>query len=313
VFPVTGGNRSGKMALSANAIDALLMGNPNATAMAAPALFALAGAFTDPQFQLVIRALNQKKGVDLLSSPSITAEDNKLATISIVREFRYPSEFTPPQIPQNIGGIGGGLGGGLGGIGGGGGGAPTTIPVTPSTPSAWSMRPTGVTLNVTPKIQGDNYAVQLELEPEVVEFEGFINYGSPIKTVAVSSGLATAVGSVAQTPTEVTLTDNVINQPIFSVRKLSTNVTVLDGETITLGGLIREDVQKVNDKTPILGDIPLVGRLFRSNVDSHIKKNLTIFVTARIIDAAGQPVKVSRSEMEAPEVPALTEDLGFGN
>jgi general secretion pathway protein D len=160
---------------------------------------------------------------------------------------------------------------------------------------------------------GDNYAVQLELEPEVVEFEGFINYGSPIQTVAISSGLATAVGSVAQSPTPVTLTDNVINQPIFAVRKLSTNVTVLDGETITLGGLIREDVQKVNDKTPVLGDIPLLGRLFRSNVDSHIKKNLTIFVTARILDAAGQPVKVSRSEMEPQEVPSLTEDLGFGN
>lgn len=312
VFPVTGGNRSGKLALSANAIDALLMGNPAAGAVAAPALFALAGAFTDPQFQLVIRALNQKKGVDLLSSPSIVAEDNKLATISIVREFRYPMEFTPPQLPQNIGGVGGGIGGGLGGIGGGGG-APTTIPVTPTTPAAWGTRNTGVTLNVTPKIMGDNYAVQLELEPEVVEFEGFINYGSPIQTVAISSGLATAVGSVAQSPTPVTLTDNIINQPIFAVRKLSTNVTVLDGETITLGGLIREDVQKVNDKTPILGDIPLVGRLFRSNVDSHIKKNLTIFVTARILDAAGQPVKVSRSEMEPQEVPSLTEDLGFGN
>jgi general secretion pathway protein D len=289
------------------------MGNPAAGAAAAPALFALAGAFSDPQFQLVIRALNQKKGVDLLSSPSIVAEDNKLATISIVREFRYPTEFTPPQLPQNIGGVGGGgLGGGVGGFGGGGG-APTTIPVTPTTPAAWGTRNTGVTLNVTPKIMGDNYAVQLELEPEVVEFEGFINYGSPIQTVAVSSGLATAVGSVAQSPTPVTLTDNVINQPIFAVRKLSTNVTVLDGETITLGGLIREDVQKVNDKTPILGDIPLLGRLFRSNVDSHIKKNLTIFVTARILDAAGQPVKVSRSEMEPQEVPSLTEDLGFGN
>jgi general secretion pathway protein D len=310
-FPVTGGNRSGKMALSANAIDALLMGSSASGTMAAPALFGLAGAFTDPQFQLVIRALNQKKGVDLLSSPSITAEDNREATISIVREFRYPTEFTPPQIPQSIGGIGGGAGGAVGGLLGGG--APPSIPVTPTTPSAWGTRNTGVTLIVTPKIMGDNFAVQLQMEPEVVEFEGFINYGSPIKSVSPPSTTGNLLPGVSQTPTEVTLTDNVINQPIFAVRKLSTNVTVLDGETITLGGLIREDVQKVNDKTPILGDIPLVGRLFRSNVDSHIKKNLTIFVTARILDAAGQPVKVSRTEIEPQEVPSLTEDLGFGN
>jgi general secretion pathway protein D len=120
---------------------------------------------------------------------------------------------------------------------------------------------------------------------------------------------------LGQTPHAVTLTDNVINQPIFAVRKVRTTVTILDGETITLGGLIREDVQKVNDRTPILGDIPLIGRLFRSNVNQQIKKNLTIFVSARIIDATGQPVKPSHSETEPPEeVPSLTtQDLGFGN
>jgi general secretion pathway protein D len=54
--------------------------------------------------------------------------------------------------------------------------------------------------------------------------------------------------------------------------------------------LIREDVQKVTDKTPILGDIPLAGVLFRSQADKHIKRNLVIFVTARLMDPAGQPL-----------------------
>ena len=312
-FPLTGGNRSGGMALSSNAIDSLLMGGAAGGAGAAgAAAFSIAGAFTDPQFQVVIRAMKQSKGVDLLSSPSITAQDNQEATIEITREFRYPSEFTPPQLPQV------GAGGGAAAGGGAGGGAATTqsIPVTPSTPSAWATKNTGVTLKVTPKIMGDNYAVSLDLEPEVVEFEGFINYGSPIKSVTMSTAASlTGVGAISQTPTAVTITDNVINQPIFAVRKVRTNVTILDGETITLGGLIREDVQKVNDRTPILGDIPLIGRLFRSNVNQQIKKNLTIFVSARIIDATGQPVKPSHSETEPPEeVPSLTtQDLGFGN
>lgn len=310
VFPLTGGNRSGGMALSSNAIDSLLMGGgPSGAGAAGAAAFSIAGAFTDPQFQLVIRAMKQSKGVDLLSSPSITAQDNQEATIEITREFRYPSEFTPPTLPQ--------IGGGGAGAGGAGGAAATTqsIPVTPSTPSAWATKNTGVTLKVTPKIMGDNYAVSLDLEPEVVEFEGFINYGSPIKSVTMSSALSLGGVAVNQTPTSVTITDNVINQPIFAVRKVRTNVTILDGETITLGGLIREDVQKVNDRTPILGDIPLIGRLFRSNVNQQIKKNLTIFVSARIIDATGQPVKPSHSETEPPEeVPSLTtQDLGFGN
>jgi general secretion pathway protein D len=53
---------------------------------------------------------------------------------------------------------------------------------------------------------------------------------------------------------------------------------------------MREDVQKVNDKTPLLGDLPVAGALFRSQSDQHIKRNLVIFVTATLMDPAGQPL-----------------------
>src|SRR5204863_7032548 len=97
-FPVTGGNRSGDLAISANAIDSLLFPG---VANIAPGIFRLSGVFTDPQFQLVIRALNQKKGVDLLSSPRLTTKSGQRAVIEVVREFRYPTQFQPPQIPQS--------------------------------------------------------------------------------------------------------------------------------------------------------------------------------------------------------------------
>jgi general secretion pathway protein D len=304
VFPVTGGNRSGKLALSSSAIDALLAGATGGGGLAGPAAFSVAGAFTDPQFQMVIRAMNQSKAIDLLSSPSIVARNQEEANIDIVREFMYPTAFTPPQ----IGGAAGGAGAAAGGAAAANNGAATaSIPVTPTTPSDFLKRDTGVKLKVNPTIQPDRYSVDLDLRPEVIEFEGFINYGSPIQTVATQSAISTAVGGIASTPKAITLTDNVINQPIFAVRRIQTTVTLLDGETIALGGLIREDVQKVDDKVPILGDIPGLGRLFRSKVDQHIKKNLTIFVTARIIDAAGQPIKINKAEQEPPEeVPALT-------
>src|SRR2546430_6670151 len=95
-FPVTGGNRSGSLAISANALDALLF--PGASGVA-PGIFGLAGVFTDPQFQVVIRALNQKKGVDLLSAPKVTTKSGQRAVIEIIREFRYPQNFDPPIIP----------------------------------------------------------------------------------------------------------------------------------------------------------------------------------------------------------------------
>src|SRR5438132_7587430 len=96
-FPVTG-NRTGSAAISANALDALLFPTLG-TSAAAPGIFGLAGVFTNPQFQVVLRGLNQKKGVDLLSAPKVTTKSCQRAVIEIVREFRYPTTFTPPQIP----------------------------------------------------------------------------------------------------------------------------------------------------------------------------------------------------------------------
>src|SRR5213075_925881 len=98
--PVTSGNRSGNFAISANALDALLMPGLGQAAGVAPGIFGLAGVFTNPQFQVVIRALNQKKGIDLLSAPSVTTKSGQRAIIEVVREFRYPQSFTQPQIPN---------------------------------------------------------------------------------------------------------------------------------------------------------------------------------------------------------------------
>ena len=131
-----------------------------------------------------------------------------------------------------------------------------------------------------------------------MEFEGFINYGSPIFGINPN-----AVSSI-NTP-RILLTDNVINQPVFSTRKVTTSVSVYDGQTVVLGGLMREDVQKTEDKTPIIGDIPLVGRAFRTNVEQHVKKNLVIFVTARIVTPAGLQLNEEEEGLLPPELPEV--------
>src|SRR5205807_2783691 len=292
--PVTAGNRSGTFALSANALDALLAGGTGGMSVA-PGIFGLAGVFTDPQFQVVIRALNQKKGVDLLSAPKVTTKTGQQAIIKIVREFRYPTEFTQPQLPQ-IASSGTAAVNPITGLP-----IATTIPVvvTPTTPTKFDTRNTGVTLEVEPVVGADGAVIDLNLVPQVVEFEGFINYGSPINAVGVN----TMAGISVSQP--VLLTENVINQPIFSTRKVTTSVQVADGQTVVLGGLMREDVQKVEDKTPLLGDIPFVGRLFRSNIDQHVKRNLIIFVTARKVTPLGQPAEEQEEELQPPVLPEI--------
>ena len=79
--------------------------------------------------------------------------------------------------------------------------------------------------------------------------------------------------------------------PVFASRKVNTSVTLWDGQTIVMGGLIREQTQKVNDRIPLLGNIPLLGRLFRNEGEFSNKQNLMIFLSARIVDPAGNPIR----------------------
>jgi hypothetical protein len=76
--------------------------------------------------------------------------------------------------------------------------------------------------------------------------------------------------------------------PYFRVREIETLVTVEDGSTIGMGGLIYDKNEHYSDKVPVLGSIPLIGRLFRSEGERSIKRNLMIFVTATQVDVNGR-------------------------
>jgi general secretion pathway protein D len=304
--PLTAGNRNGigtsyNSAITANSLNALLGGIPQGTNVASPGVFGIAGVFTNPQFQMVIRALSQQKGVDLMSAPKVTTKSGIKATIKVIREFPYPTAFNPPQVPPPTTGSQSSSTTPASGI------VVTSGAVTPSTPSEFEKRDLGVSLEVEPQVGADNYTIDLSLSPEVVEFDGFVNYGSSINGPRYDPGSIAAGNPSGIVP--FVITPNVINQPIFSVRKVTTSVSIWDGQTVALGGLIREDVQKVNDKVPILGDMPLAGRLFRSNVDQKIKKNLIVFVTARLMNAEGQPLLQQDDEEEPVEPIGLPEDL----
>jgi general secretion pathway protein D len=125
---------------------------------------------------------------------------------------------------------------------------------------------------------------------QVIDFDGFIDYGVPIET------------KLAEEDPTVVLTPGTINQPVFNVRSMVTRLQILDGQTAVLGGLLREDTQEINDKVPVLGDLPLIGRLFQSKVSSRIKKNLLIFVTARLIKSNGKPEYIKTYEAEPNDV-----------
>ncbi len=291
--PITSGLRSGDYATTANSLDNLLQtGSVTGTKNVAPGVLSVAGVFSNPQFQSVLRALSRKKGVDVNASPSVTTKSGLKATAEITQEFIYPTEFDPPRLPQG--------GGQIRVAAGGGGGGQQQI-ATPTTPTAFEMRKTGVLVEVEPVISEDGRTVELTISPELTVFEGFVNYGSPINVPASSSVLPIQLGAAGTTTVGTTgyipigqpeqlITPNLILQPVFKVQKVVTAVKVYDGATVVLGGAKIENRTLVEDKVPILGDLPFVGRFFKTNTNQTDTKNIIIFVTVEVVDPSGQRI-----------------------
>jgi len=271
--PITAGLRSSGAFSATQSIDSLLGRVAAGGAdVRSPSAFAVAGVFTDPQFQVVLRALDQNKGIDLVGSPSVVAKSGQRANVNVTREFRYPTEFEPPQIPQSIGAVAVGnttAENNTANIGG-------FAPVIPTTPTAFEVRNVGILLEVEPVISDDNHSVDLNLVPSSTEFEGFVDYGADIMNTSING-----------TPY---LIENDVLQPIFRTNKVSTSVTIWDGSTVVLGGVISEKSQDINDKVPIIGSMPLIGRAFQSRVTNTERKNVIFFVTVKVIDPAGNRI-----------------------
>jgi len=114
----------------------------------------------------------------------------------------------------------------------------------------------GVILNVTPRISANNY-VNLKVIPEVSRV---------FDTVSKNLGA-----------------QGVFQADEYDIRKIETRVMIPSGHTLVLGGLVQDDVRNGNTKVPILGDIPVLGYLFRSDTKSRQKSNLVVFLTPTIV------------------------------
>jgi general secretion pathway protein D len=227
------------------------------------------------QFRALITAVSQKNSANVLANPSIVLKRGQKGVIEVTQEFKYVKEYNAPQF--SVGPI----------QSPGGGASLNNAPTGPETvigsfPSDISDPvPIGVKMGVKPDVTGDNSRVLLELEPSFVDFEGFINYGTKINSAYAARNFGETV---------LILTNN-IQQPVFIRRDLTLPaVEVTDGYTLLLGGLLREDIQKIDEKVPIIGDIPIFGRAFQGKTEQAIKKNTLIFVTPRILRVDGQPL-----------------------
>ena len=221
---------------------------------------------------VAIRAIEESAGSDLMSSPSLTVLDGKTAVIKVAQLLRYPQAYG--DIQSNVG---------QGGGGGALGATSTSVAITAGTPQDFTVQEVGVTLEVTPTVAADD-SIALNLKPKVTEFEGFVEYGGT--SVALTGGTTVTVPSG-------------FFQPIFSTREVTTDVTVFDGATVVIGGLTREEVKTVDDKVPVLGNLPLIGAAFRSTGKSVQKRSLMVFVTANLVSPGGATLRSTHPGMRA--------------
>lgn len=234
----------------------------------APAVATITGILTDPQFRVVLRMLEQRSGVELLSAPDVTTVSGRQAQLQVV-DIR--TIVTGTDLNQNAGGGGNNN---LTGNNTGGGAVGSTLNYTTQ------PLPFGPVLDVVPYVSADGFTIQMIIIPTITEFVGYDDPGGFVpQAQSVSSTAGAGLPLTAQLPL-----------PHFRVRQVTTTSVVWDGQTIVLGGLLSENVSKTKDKVPVLGDVPLLGRFFRSESNITEKKNLVIFVTPTIIDPAGNRV-----------------------
>jgi type II secretory pathway component GspD/PulD (secretin) len=162
----------------------------------------------------MLAKLEKATGVQILSHPTFTTRSGQQATIEGTRDFIYATQYKAPQLSNAAEA------------------KPTQlvpgqiVAATPATPSEFEMRPIGFRMEVDPVVTPEG-AIEVNMLPEMIAFEGFVNYGSPIKAVAADKD-----GKLQ----EVILTQNPITQPLFSSSKVKTSLTMQSGQCVILGG-----------------------------------------------------------------------------
>ena len=207
----------------------------------------LQGVLTGTQYEAVLHALAENKRTKTLSAPRVTALNNQTATIKIVTEFVYATRYEASVVREDLNADGDFL---------------DTVNGKRETrfvnvPQGFLTKDLGILLHVTPSVGQDRRTITLALKPEVSEKKTDDSFGG-----------------------EVSL-------PRFTARQLETSVVIEDGETVMLGGLMKDTTSKTVTRVPLLGSLPVVGPLFRKNSDSVERSNLLIFVTARLMSPAG--------------------------
>ena len=230
----------------------------------------ITGILTNPNFQVVLHALQQRQGFEALAEPEVTTTSGRQTQMRATQIINVVTGFSFDNGTSSSGSSGNSSGSGT---------VVNQVGVASESPITQQVE-TGPILDVVPYVLADGYTVNMALIPSVTQFNGY-------DTIPAGSipgyNPGSQIGNLNGTTLPVALPD-------FTVRQVVTTVNVWDNQTVVIGGLISSQIQSSKTQVPVIGDLPLVGNLFQSQSKQTQKKNLMIFVTATIVDPAGNRV-----------------------
>lgn len=288
-YSATAGLRSGRSVITTDNISNLIANGKAGLysgQQKAPGILSFRGVWDSGDVTMIMRGAAQKKGTDVMTNPRIviTPGRDEQVVFANVNEMFYPETYTEPQISTTSFNLGERSGSEDNVY------AKSTV-VAPAHPDAFvrfgmtedSVGGVGSVVQVhEASVAPDGQHVTLALTVTINELEGFVNWGTPIHSYMMMDTSATA--------TRLTLSENHILKPVFKRYMENTKLTVGSGSVVVIGGLKEMRTVRYEDKLPVLGDLPMVGRLFRSEGEEKIRKAFLMFVRVDVVDPTGRTI-----------------------
>ena len=289
---VTSGLRSGTAVLSPDNMEHLISSGGvssyhDGASQKSPGIFGIRGVWSAVDVTFMMNGLAQSKGADILRNPRLifSPELDEQVSFADVTEMFFPETWEPSEISTFSGFINNNNNDE---DNNNASGSTIATGAIPNDFVRFGMSEDGIggfgtILQVhSAEISENGQFVTLALTTTTNEFEGFINWGSPI-----NSAIYDGSGRIEY----YQISPNYILQPMIKRYVENTKITLVPGSVMVMGGLKEAKHVRFEDKVPVLGDLPLVGRLFRSEGEQKIRKALIYFVKVDLVDPTGRDVK----------------------